>query len=372
MKFKKIKVVLFLIFSLSFFAFIPAKTTKAQAIGIKISPTKTEEMVNPGDVLNEKIKVTNESNSAKTFFVYLRDFKAAGETGIANLIAPGSEPGPYLSSWINITDQGLELAPSEEKTIDFTINVPKNAGPGGYYGAVVFGTEPPKINVTGEERGAAMSIAQQAASLILLRVSGDIIEVADIREFTTDKRIYSLPFEIKFLTRIENTGNVHVKPRGEIFIKNMLGQEVTKIYFNDVGANVLPGTIRRFEDSWPGTRGLGKYQAALILSFGTSAEQGGQGKQTLYLENTFWILPWKIIIPTVLALTLLIILISLLLKFYKNKAVKKAMRQMGIRQTGYASRQYRPSLKLHLALIISVFLLLIFLISVIIYFIFFA
>jgi hypothetical protein len=368
---KKI-LILFFSFLVFFLVLMTGNHVNAQSVGIRISPTITDETVNPGDVLNRSIKVKNDSDAPKVFYVYLFDFKAGGETGIANLILPGSEPGPYLSSWLEITNQAIEFSAGEEKIIDFNINVPSNAGPGGYYGAVVFGTEPPKLNVGSEERGAAMSISQQTASLILIQVRGDVNESASIREFSTKKQFYSLPFNVEFLTRIEDTGNVHIKPRGQIKIINMFGKDVATISFNDKGSNILPKSIRRFEDVWAGKRGFGKYNASVILSFGTSADEGGQGKQTLYQEISFWILPWKIIIPVLLSLIFLIILISLLLKFYKNKAVKKAMKQIGAMQARYGGQRYNPAFKLHLTLIITIFILLVFLIGVIIYFIFFA
>jgi hypothetical protein len=364
--------IIFFSFLLFFVVFTADNYANAQSVGIRISPTKTEETVNPGDVLNRFIKVKNESDAPKTLYAYLRDFKAEGENGSAKLISPGAEPGPYLSSWLDITSEGIEFNAGEEKTINFNINVPVSAGPGGYYGAVVFGTRPPKLQGGNEEKGAAMSIAQQTASLILIQVRGDVDESADIREFSTKKQFYSLPFNVEFLTRIEATGNVHIKPRGEIKITNMFGKDVASIVFNDKGSNILPKSIRRFEDAWSGKRGFGKYKASVILSFGTSAEDGGQGKQTLYQEIYFWILPWKIIIPVLLSLIFLIILISLLLKFYKNKAVKNAMRQIGVMQARYGSKNNNPAFKLHLTIVITIFILLIFLISIIVYFIFFA
>jgi hypothetical protein len=152
----------------------------------------------------------------------------------------------------------------------------------------------------------------------------------------------------------------------------MFGKEITVMPFNDKESNVLPKSIRRFEDIFEGKRGLGKYTASLSLSYGTSANDGGQGKQTIYQEKEFWIIPWKFIIPGVLAVIFLIALISLLLKFYKNKAVKRAMQDMGLTQVRYIKKSYGPSFTLHMTLIITVLLLLIFLIGVIFYFIFFA
>ena len=83
----------------------------AQGSGIKVSPVKIEDVVDPGQTIVQSIKVTNESASPQTFYVYLRDFKAEGESGSAKLVAPGTEQGYYLSAWIDITKEGTTFAP---------------------------------------------------------------------------------------------------------------------------------------------------------------------------------------------------------------------------------------------------------------------
>ncbi len=360
------------VLAVSFSGFLLGNCALAQSVGIKISPVRIEEIVEPGQILLQQLKVTNESDIAKVLFVYLRDFKAEGESGKPKLIIPGSEDGYFLASWIDITTEGTEFGPKEERTISFKINVPPDAGPGGYYGAILFGTKPPRLFLESEEKGAGMSIAQQTGGLVLLQVKGDVIEESRIREFTTDENLYSAPFSVNFLIRIENLGNVHVKPHGEIKIKNMFGQEVEIIRVNDKGANVLPNSIRRFVTSWEGSRGFGRYTASLGLTYGTSADLGGQGKQTLYTEKYFWIIPWKIITPIFLSLIFISALFILLLRLYKNKAVRKAMEQAGLGHVRYVKKYQGSSPALHFGLILLIVFIILFLIVTATYFIFFA
>ena len=276
MKYRKL--VCFLVVFL--FTFITIDVAFAQSsVGIKISPVKIEEMVEPGEVFKSQIEVTNEANEKRTFYVYLRDFKSEGEGGMAKLVVPGTEEGYYLASWINIGNEGIELEPRQKEVVKFTVNVPENVGPGGYFGAIILGTEPPQIHQQNENKGAGMAIAQQTASLLLLRVKGDVLEEAHIREFNTDKDFYNTPFLVDFLIRIENTGNVHIKPHGAISIKNMFGKEVRVLKINEKGGNILPHSTRRFsENIWEDKRAFGKYTASLGITYGVSADKGGQGK----------------------------------------------------------------------------------------------
>lgn len=354
------------------FSLISPGLVSAQGEGIKISPVRIEDMADPGQVLHRTIKVTNDSDSAKTLYAYIRDFKADGEEGAAKLMAPGTGDETSLAFWIKTDMDGTDFGPHEEKEIPFTIEIPATIGPGGYYGAIVFGTQAPKIQGEGAERGAAIAIAQQTGALILLQVAGDAKEEASFREFTTDKEFYSTPFDVKFLARIENLGNVHLKPRGTITIKNMFGKDSSIVQVNDRGVNILPKSIRRFETSWKGDFAVGRYKAVIALSYGTAVSDGGQGMQSLVQEKYFWIFPWKIIIPGLLGIAFIGGLIALFLKFYKSRAVKKAMEEMGLTKVRYVQKVEGPSPTLHLGLVTAAILIALFLVIGAVYFLIFA
>jgi hypothetical protein len=349
-----------------FMSFMPA----ALALGIKISPLKIEEIVQPGETMPQVIKVTNSSEISKTLYPYFRDFVADGEVGSPKLIDIGSSEG--MGAWIKLPDTGVSFAPNEEKEISFNIEVPKSVTPGGHYGAILFGNKPDNIKLNSEDKGAAMVTAQQVACLILLQVAGDVKEDGRIREFKTDKSLYSSPYKVSFLTRVENLGNVHIKPRGNIRITNMFGQEVANLAFNDQGSNTLPNSIRRYTNEWADKQGFGRFKASLGLTYGTPAEKGGNGMESMFAEQTFWIMPWRTIIPIFLGLVFLISLIILWLRFYKSKAVKKAMEQMGYGRVRYVKKISGPMPAFHFTLIISTILLLLFVLGMVVYFLFLA
>lgn len=357
-----------ILLAILFFSFVNINKVFAQNI-MKITPSIIEDLIEPGEIIKKKIKVANYSNVELTMYAYIMDFKAADETGKAELIVPNTEEGNYISSWLDITAEALVFAPGEEKSIPFTINVPEKLGPGGYYGAIIFGTEPPKVRPDGEEKGAAISISQQTASLILLQVDGDVDERAEIKEFRVDKQIYQTPFTINFFTKIKNLGNVHIKPRGIIEVRNMLGKKVAVITTNDSGGNILPNSSRIFENHWQEDFGFGRYEASLAISFGTPAQKGGEGRKTLAVKTYFWVFPMKIIISAVLSIVITVLLFVLFLKFYKRRAIKKAMEQMGVRrkQMGHASRGYHSPVK-HFILTLLILLVVTFAVMGLLYF----
>jgi hypothetical protein len=329
-KLKKVVLFAFGLATICSLNFAPAASAQEAQIGIKIVPAIVEDLVKPGEIISRELRVTNKSGKELEMFAYLRDFKAADEYGKAELIVPGTESGNYISSWIKISDQGVKFAPGEERVIPYTIEMPADVGPGGYYGAIVFGTQAPRTRAGEAEKGAAIGIAQQATSLIFLQVEGKSDERADIREFKTDKGLYSTPFNVKFTTKIENFGNVHVRPAGVIEVKNTItGKKVASLMVNEDRHNVLPKSARIFENFWKENFGFGKYEASLALSYGTPADKGGDGRKTVTMVREFWILPMKMVMSFVLSLIVTIGLFVFFLKMYKKRAIKEAMEKMG-------------------------------------------
>lgn len=307
---------------------------------VSISPIIFDKTVNPGDVLNLELKVKNNSPEAKTMFAFIKDFKAEGEEGRAQLINPGGENSSSLSSWITINKEGELFEKDQEKIIPFTIKVPENTGPGGYYGAISYGTKPPETK--GE--GVSMAFGQQITSLILVQIRGKSDEKAILREFTTDKKFYSTPFDVLFTTKIENQGNVHIKPVGVIEITDMGGKKKAILPFNEKRGNILPKSTRVFHNNWDDTFGFGRYRAHLLVNYGSKAEDGGLGIQNINYTLQFWILPWKIITPIASGLVILIIIIIILANISKNRAIKKTLKNIGMSNEEFKHSQKQATL----------------------------
>ena len=352
---------------------LPTLSVLAQSSGIKISPIRVDKMVDPGDAFGETIIVTNLSDVDRTFYFYINDFQAgSGESGTAEIVPPGSTDEYSLASWVKITGEGIRLSPGEKREVSYTIQVPDSASPGGHYGAIVVAAQSPDVRQAAEERGAAISISQQTGCLVLLKVSGETIEKAMIRDFNVGGDINKSPINANFIARVENMGNVHLKPHGTIDIKNMFGKKVAILRVNDEGSNVLPSSVRRFETIWEENFGFGRYTASLALSFGTFASEGGQGRQTIYSDISFWVLPWNIIIPVALGIVFFATLFVLFLKLYRNKAVEKALKKAGLAEVKYVKKYEGLSPTLYLGLTIILILSFVLLVGAIIFFLFFA
>src|SRR3990170_5410776 len=254
-------------------------------IGIQISAPVYNFGIDPGGTAQDIIKVKNVSDSTQTFYPEVFDFKPIGETGAPQFILnKESENYTYsLASWIKVSKEAMTLKPNESTAINFTISVPKGAEPGGRYAGILFGTSPPQTS------GTQIAISNKVGAFILVRVSGDEKELATLKEFSTAKNFYEYP-PVDLVVRVENKGNVHVAPKGNIEIKDIFGRKVAVLPVNEKNGNVLPESIRRFDKdtnalTWkPGGFTIGRFSANLLLTYGDSGKQ-------LSGSLSFWVVP---------------------------------------------------------------------------------
>ena len=307
-----------------------------EVFALTISPPVMELESNSGQKIDEIIKLFNETDSQVVVFPTLANFKAVGEEGQAGFLEPTEITNDSLAAWIEIDKGPIQLAKGERKEIPFTINVPLGAEPGGHYGAIFFGTQPSQL----AEGRTVIGVAGQIGSLVLLRVAGEIREEGQLLEFgVKDGKKYFTFLPVDFYWRFENLGTVHLKPWGEILIKNIFGRTSDTVPANWVGAggNVLPGSVRLFEASWiknpiesppqgfferlkaeKDNFALGRYEGNLVLEYGT-------GGKTAQASLIFWVFPWHLILVCVLGAALLIYLIIVGIKRYNRWIIRKAM-----------------------------------------------
>ena len=258
---------------------ILARTVFAQGAGVGISPLTFELTANPGDVIENQVKVYNPSDATIGIKMEVEDFTIEGEIGHVRIEPAGTETYS-LATWVKMEPEEFTLGPGEQKFVKFTINIPDNAEPGGHYGSILARTT---AVVGGEYIGAA--IAGRVGSLVLLSIAGEVEENLIVKDFSAPR--YSEYGPIPFVIRFENKGTVHVKPKGFVTVTNWLGRKVTDIEIPQ--RNVLPNSIRMIETSFSEKwLWAGKYTATLTGSYGMS------NTHLIPAVITFWAFPWKI------------------------------------------------------------------------------
>jgi hypothetical protein len=275
--------------------FATPKTSAQGFAAITIIPPKFELFGNPGDTISEKIRVRNEADAPITYAVIVEDFTTTGEEGQVILEEGENVTSFSLAKWIDLSSKDVILQPGEEKAFNFIINIPKDAEPGGHYASVLF-----QAGEDTEVTGGA-KVAHRIGSLILLRVSGNVVENAFIEEFSAPK--YSEKGPISFLLRVKNEGNTHIIPQGTIIITNLFGKKVDEIPLD--GRNVLPSATRKMLTNWEKNNMLGYYTATLISTY-------GQNNQPLTAAVKFMVVSKVVLIIGIIGIIAIIGFISTL------------------------------------------------------------
>lgn len=331
------KTILAIIFFLSFIG-IPLE----KAAAITIIPPRAELTSNPGEAVSGIIKIYNETSDVLTLYATTANFTAKqGKEGVPEFFSP-EESNYDLASWIQIEKGPIDVLPSEYRLIDYSINVPLDADPGGHYAGIFFGSGNP------DEKNSktAVGISSKTGALILLAVSGKVSEIGSLEEFILkDGKSFYERLPVDFVIGFENAGNVHLRPEGEITIKNIFGKTVSVIDVNKrkigTGINILPKTLRHLEVSWKMTDAelsdagqdfwdkikaeqenfaLGKYTASLNLVYGSK-------KNTVQRNVSFWVFPWHLILVYFLGGLFLLLILRFLIKRYNRWIISQAMKK---------------------------------------------
>lgn len=303
----------------------------AQAGRFEVSPPKFDFTVNPGAVLRNTVNFTNKTGADVVItpdvlnFTYREGDEVTGspDTYPADDIRTGTE----LAHWVEMDREPVLVPNGATHSFVFTIVVPEDAQPGGHFGMI-------ELLATHPGAPSGVGVTGGTGSLIFMRVEGETRDELNVERFHADDYSYRhLP--VNFIIRIENTGNTHLRPVGNIFIKNMLGRQVASLTVNPQFRTVLPGSARRFDLVWEKKPvresdsalrrelknfAFGKYEATLFLNY-------AEGK-VVSKTVTFWVIPWlALALWTGIAAAAIIILVFGL-KAYNKAVIRRYEKKM--------------------------------------------
>src|ERR1035437_10607761 len=96
-----------------------------------------EHKLNPGDRAQGFTKIINRSAVPLTFKVAVRDYVVLDTLGTPTLLPPDTLSDKYsAAAWIGITPETFTLQPEATQIINYYIQVPTTARPGGHYAAI--------------------------------------------------------------------------------------------------------------------------------------------------------------------------------------------------------------------------------------------
>lgn len=294
----------------------------AAGFNYNISPPSVAVETIPGEPITVDIRIQNEGTTTENITTKLMKFTPQGDSGIPDL--RNLESTDDFGRWATISPATFAAEPNVWETVHLTIKPPKTAAFGYYYAIQFSRAESSQI----KERGK-YNVVGSIASLVLLDVkAAGAVRKVNVAEFSTKAKVQEF-LPVNFNVKLKNVGNTHVGVRGTISISKN-GKQVGQIDVNSSKGYILPNSFRNFTTSWNdgtplhvaqkdlvgkpviGTDSLpvtklswdnfstsklrfGKYNARLVMIY-----NDGKGDVSTEARLSFWVIPWRVIVPLIL------------------------------------------------------------------------
>jgi len=270
-----------------------------------VTPLLIEHKIEPRDIFEESIKITNPTDRILRIFPTVNEITLGDEGEIKTFVpASMSDNRTSITSWIAIKRGRIEIAPGETIKIPVSISVNPNAEPGDYYAFVGL--------ADASKRDTAEALVQKGVApgtIIRLTLIDKKNEYLRLNRFFINRYIFSLE-NTNLTYDLENTGDVEIIPGGEVIFSNIKGEELVAQNLNTENIIIKPGEKHSFNVVLPDVIGhLGKYKAYLNIKYGKN--------QKVNLNDTvyFSVLPWYLI----LIIFAVVVLISIILVLYYHR-----------------------------------------------------
>lgn len=239
---------------------------------ISLFPIKFRLTINPGETYNDTITVINPSEEAIGVRVEVENL-VGGEEGSIDL---RDADVPYgLAAWVKIDRTSFVLQPQERRQIPFSITIPSNGEPGGYFGALLF-----RVVSAEKLQASGVGISGRVGSVILVEVPGEGFKTGVIELFDGPRFVSRGP--ASFSIKVKNTGNGHFDPTGVVKIEGLFIKEKEFAFEPRV---VFPGYSRTYKVEWPFRYAFGPVKATAYVTIPDSGVQ----TQTI----SIFIFPWQ-------------------------------------------------------------------------------
>jgi hypothetical protein len=271
-----------------FFLILCPAVLAAEKISLRVSPVSFDLTISPDEEKSSQLILENTSDQDLEINVEFSDFFMDENS---QYIFPSGEDqvmsekyGLFsMQNWFRVDKPVFTVKKGQKEIIDVAISVPEKASLGGHYGAVFFRT-----NCQSEEDKAVIStdkskvcVSARPGVLFLVQVGGEAVKSGKLKKAEIPGISFSDKENLKI--ELENTGNTHFKPKGEIIGKNIIGKEIFRTDIKD--KTLLPGTSRDFSQILEKKDFLGVYNI-----IGTIKD--GDGKEAKFSRWTF-LAPWK-------------------------------------------------------------------------------
>lgn len=236
-------------------------------ISFSVSPPIMELNVPSGGVKTMKLLVYNQGDMPIHVNGDIVDMDIEPD-GNTTLLPAGSSPWS-CADWITLDKDEFDIEAGEKKTVVARLTVPRGTR-GGRYAAIIFQAIGPRKRGRG-----AIVVGARLGTLIMetiprtIKRQGEIIEIKAKRD-PEERFLLGAKAPITFVVSFRNTGNIHIKAKGSVVIKDSNNRIVDRVPLMAGTGTVLPDGVREFEGTWSNKRKMvegGEYTAEVRITF---------------------------------------------------------------------------------------------------------
>ena len=192
------------------FPFLVVPSALAAPLPVAVNPTRIEITASPGDQIESSFKFWNGTDADLP--VHLEGFDIGPQDEEGHATVEREDATNSLKAWLKPAYPDLNIAPKQEITLPFSLDIPANADPGSHWGAMLAITAP-----AAQSNGAAVNV--RTGVILLVHVLGPVTEKLVLESVSVPRFAESPPIPIE--ARFRNEGTVHEAPQGTIEVRNI-------------------------------------------------------------------------------------------------------------------------------------------------------
>jgi hypothetical protein len=219
---------------------------------ITMTPTSNSPTVQPGATYQGSFQVVDQGATAFNFQVYSAPYHVDGEDYTPDFTVLPTAPN--VKSWFTFSTSGGHINPGQAITVNYTISMPRNTPPGGYYATIFAQTQYPKA-------ANSITLNERVGEIIYLQAAGPVAQKGKVLTWQSNF-LQKPPLTAKL--RLENNGGVHYPATLQVQVKDIFGYAK---YSLNTTKEILPQTIRRVTIPWQKTPNIGLFKVTGNVSF---------------------------------------------------------------------------------------------------------
>lgn len=221
---------------------------------ITLSPSSKTVKADSGSRVTGTLEVHNTGTVAFDFEVYASPYGVRGENYDPEFTE--SKPNRDVYKWVRFSQTDFSIEPGQKREVNYTLDIPADATPGGHYGVIFAETKARAIGNTGVER------QKRVGQVIYATINGNYKSEGKLDNFI-------LPFwqtkpPMISSARVTNTGNVDFETEVKTVAKDMFGRTKYEYTGDPI---VLPDTTRLIEMKWEKAPTFGLFNVSQNIKF---------------------------------------------------------------------------------------------------------